>query len=88
MSFINIMGIIATVFSFGISFGVIMQIRKIIKRKSSKDISLLLYFIVMGSIIAWWFYGLAMKSIYLMLTNTVAFIVNAILIIVIFKYRK
>lgn len=88
MNFTNISGIIATVFSFCVSFGVIMQIRKVIRRKSSKDISLILYFIVMGSIISWWFYGLAIKSIPLILTNTFAFIVNTILVIVIFQYRK
>jgi uncharacterized protein with PQ loop repeat len=88
MGFTNIMGGIATVFALLIHAGVIIQIQRIRKRRSSSDLSLPMFFFVQCACLSWFLYGCSIESIFLMVGQGVGFIVVSILLYFVLKYRN
>lgn len=65
----------------------IPQIVKLIKRKSSDDVSLLFWFLILHGQIWWGWYGIITKSICLTITNFVCAIFSTCIIILVAKYK-
>jgi len=63
------------------------QIYRMWERKTSDDMSITLW-VVMIHGIAWWFvYGITIGSISLIVTNIVCFVLDSIVLVMIIKYR-
>lgn len=65
----------------------IPQIAKILKRKKSDDISIVLWLIVLHGMFWWLMKGIYEHDISLIITNSFCLFVNSILIALILKYR-
>lgn len=87
MNFVAISGTVAMIWSVLISFSMILQIRKIIKRKSSKDVSLPFFLIVMMAYVFWLLHGILVGNVYLMISQTVGLIFSTTLLIFVLKYK-
>ena len=88
MSFADITGTLAMIFSIAISIGMIFQVRKIRKRKSSKDISIILYCAILGELLFWMLNGIATRNIYLVISHGIGLVLVLITLAFILKYRK
>lgn len=84
----TILSVLVTI--FGIIGGVanVPQAYKIFKRKSAKDISILTYSILQISVIIWLLYGIEIKNIPIIITNTFSTVTVGIVIIGWFMYGK
>lgn len=73
----------------GITMGLssVPQIVKIVKRKRSDDISVVLWLIVLHGMFWWLMKGIYEHDISLIITNSFCLFVDTILIILILKYR-
>lgn len=83
----DILAVAATIIGLAASLGGIPQILRILKRKSSGDISILLLSIVLLSYVIWFFYGMALMNYPLIITDAVGLIVFSITIAVTLKYH-
>ncbi len=74
----------------GISMSIsgIPQIYRIWKRKTSNDISIVLWVIIVHGVAWWLYYGIIIGSISLIITNSMCLLFHSILLIMIIKYRK
>ena len=82
------LAVAATVIGAGISLSGILQICRILKRKSSGDISLILIFVVFISYIIWLLYGLDLMNYPLIIVNTLGTIVFGTGFFITLKYHK
>lgn len=86
--FSDILAVLATVFGTAMSLGYFPQVYKIIKRKSSADVSLTSYLIFAPGVIVWLLYGISLNNAALIIANTVALIGAFSVIASWFMYRK
>lgn len=76
------------------SWGVIMalspllQIRRILRRRSARDVSIGYLVVIVVGFTFWIAYGAAIRNLALMIPNTLAFIVGVVTIAVAVRYRK
>ncbi len=61
---------------------------RIYQRKSSADISLLLWILMLHGIFWWLYYGISIGSTSLIITNSLAAFLDTIVLLLIFKYRQ
>ena len=75
--------------SWGVLMGVapVLQIRRMIRERSSRDISLGYFTILMFGFLLWIGYGLAARNLALVIPNSVALLVAALLMIVALRLR-
>lgn len=66
----------------------IPQIIKIYKRKSSGDISVFFWFLILHGQIWWLIYGIYIKSLSLIISNTTCITISIFIIFLTFKLRK
>lgn len=64
------LAMLATITGLVMSFGYYPQAIKILKRKSAKDVSLITYLIFTPGVIIWAIYGISMKNLPLILSNS------------------
>ncbi len=69
------------------SLGGFPQIYRMWKRKTSDDISLTLWIIMVHGVAWWLVYGITIGSISLIVTNIVCLILDSIILIMIIRYR-
>jgi len=84
----DIIGILATVIGILTSLGFYLQTFKIIRRKSSADVSVKAYFLFSIGIFFWFIYGISLNNLPLILSNIIALIGTVSVIITYFKYKK
>jgi len=63
------------------------QIYRMWKRKTSDDISLILWIIMAHGIVWWLYYGITIGSISLIITNSVCIVLDFVILAMIIKYR-
>ncbi len=80
---ITIIGLLAGLCT---TFGLFPQIIKSWKTKRTKDVSLLMYIILIIGILLWLGYGLFLKDLPIVLWNAVALVLAAIILILKIKY--
>lgn len=71
METVTILGFIAAIFTTS-SF--VPQVVKILKTKSTKDISLLMYSVLATGVLLWMIYGIMIKEIPIIAANAVGFV--------------
>jgi len=84
----DIIGILATVIGIITSVGFYLQTFKIIRRKSSADVSVKAFFLFSIGIFTWFVYGISLNNLPLIISNVIALIGTVSVIITYFKYKK
>ncbi len=84
MDGITIVGFLAA-FCTTISF--LPQVIKIIKIKETKDISFLMYAILIGGISLWIIYGISKQDVPVIVANVITFVLATTVLILKIKYR-
>lgn len=84
MLYIELLGYIATTLSI-ISF--LPQVIKIIKTKSTKDLSLMMYLILAFNQILWLIYAMFINSRPLIIGNSILFLLCSVILIYKLRYR-
>jgi len=62
------------------------QVIKILKTKRTRDISLLMYIVLIVGLFLWLIYGLAIKDLPLIVANTITFSLAAVVLILKLKH--
>jgi len=70
------------------SLGGLPQIYRMWKRKTSDDISIILWIILIHGMAWWLYYGILMDSVSLIITNSVCLVLDSCVLIMIIKYRR
>jgi MtN3 and saliva related transmembrane protein len=83
INYITIIGLIAGT-CIAISF--LPQVTKTIKTKETKDISILMYIILVTGILLWLIYGILIKDLPIIFANSLTFILATIVLILKIKY--
>jgi MtN3 and saliva related transmembrane protein len=76
-----------TLIGTAMAFSGLPQISRLVKRRSADDISLSMFSMFMFGQAWWVWYGLLINSICLIVTNSVAFMVNLVIVFLAVKYR-
>lgn len=84
MSSITLLGLFAAACT---TIAYLPQAIKTVRSKHTKDISLLMYVILVTGIFAWFIYGMVIKDIPLMLANGVSFLITGWILILKIRYR-
>ena len=69
-------------------FGGLPQAYRIWKRKTSGDISIIFWVIMINGLAWWFYYGILIRSISLIITNGTGLLLDLLILLVIIKYRK
>tara|TARA_R110000764_G_scaffold217841_1_gene305079 strand:+ start:183 stop:437 length:255 start_codon:yes stop_codon:yes gene_type:complete len=78
MDGIEILGLVAATFTTG---AFVPQVYKTWKEKSTKDISLVMYTILLLGVLMWLYYGFSLHSLPIMIANLVTAVLLIIMII-------
>jgi MtN3 and saliva related transmembrane protein len=75
--------------SWGVLMGVapVLQIRRMLREHSSRDVSLGYFMILLAGFVLWIFYGIAAGNMALVIPNTVALLVGIALVTVALRLR-
>ncbi len=87
-AYADILATLATIFGTILSLAYFPQAYKIYKRKSSADISLLMYLIIIPALVVWLLYGLSINNVALIIANVVGIIGASTVLVAYFIYKK
>lgn len=85
MDFEEIIGILAGVFT---TLGVLPQIIKAIKTKKVKDVSPMMFVVLCIGVGLWTGYGILKMDWPIILTNSISFLLNAIMLFIIIRQKS
>ena len=79
-----------TASSLGVLMGIspVLQIRQMLRERSSREVSLGYYVILLAGFLLWISYGIAARNLVLIIPNTVALLVGLSLIAVALQLRR
>jgi MtN3 and saliva related transmembrane protein len=79
-----------TTSSWGVLMGIspVLQIRRMLHERSSREVSLSYYVILLAGFLLWISYGIAARNLVLIVPNTVALLVGLTLIAVALRLRR
>jgi uncharacterized protein with PQ loop repeat len=66
----------------------ILQIRRILERRSSADVSIAYLLVLQVGFLLWVSYGIALRNLAIITPNTVAFLIGALTLLVTLRYRR
>jgi MtN3 and saliva related transmembrane protein len=84
----EIISVLATVIGVLMAVSGIPQIYRIIKRKSSEDVSVAMMAIVLLGVTVWFIYGIIFNTYPIIIANGVGIVVWGATLVTILKYRK
>jgi MtN3 and saliva related transmembrane protein len=87
-NFVELLAILATVFGIVMSSANFPQAFKIFRRKSSADVSLATYIMLLPGATIWFLYGVGLGNLPLIVTNIIGMISCISVIIAYFVYKK
>jgi len=70
------------------SASMLPQFLKLIKKKNSKDVSLGMLAVIIAGVGGWIYYGILKNDLIIVFTNSFAFLVNILTMILAINYRK
>lgn len=85
MTFIDILGFVAGIFT---TIAVLPQIIKSMKTKEVKDVSPIMFGVLMLGVGLWVVYGVLKDDLPIMVTNGISFALNTTMLILMILYRK
>jgi MtN3 and saliva related transmembrane protein len=76
--------------SWGVLMGVapLLQIRRMLRERSSRDVSLGYFMILLAGFLLWISYGVAAGNLVLVIPNSVALLVGVALVMVVLRLRR
>ena len=84
----NMMEIWMVIVGLSMSVGVIPQGYRLWQRKSSDDIAILPWIVLIHGLMWWFIYGIQLGSISLIVTNSVGIVIDITIFMMILKYRS
>lgn len=84
----EVISVSAMIMGVIMSLAGVPQIHRIIKRKSSGDVSISLVVIFLVGVIIWLIYGLVFDSYPIIIANGVGIVIWSITLAIVLKYRK
>lgn len=88
MNYVEILAVAAAIMGIIMSAAGIPQILKIIKRKSSKDVSIMMMMLFLIGVTIWLVYGVYINNYPIIIGNAVGVVVWGATLITTIKYRK
>lgn len=85
MNLLFITGITASIFS---AFSLLPQLIKLLKEKKAENISVLTLFFLFAGLGAWVYYGVQIEDWIIIISNSVSVLINLMIMILTFRYRK
>lgn len=85
---INIAGVLANLVSYALIIGIVVQVIKNYRHKSTQGLSTFFMSVATATFFCWGIYGVLKNDLYLIIYHPVAFAVNTVIIIQIVIYRK
>ena len=85
---INITEIWMTIIGVSMAASGLPQIIRLLKRKTSDDISLIFFLIIIHGQFWWLWYGFAKSSLSIVLSNSIGILSTSFIIILVLKYRS
>jgi uncharacterized protein with PQ loop repeat len=84
----SVLAVIAS--SWGVLMGIspVLQIRRMLRERSSREVSLGYYAILLAGFLLWISYGVAAQNLVLVIPNTIALLVGLTLIVVALRLRR
>ncbi len=82
------LALIAATWAIAMALGPVLQIRKIVEHKSSQNISIGYFLVLLVGFVLWLAYGIAASNLALIVPNVVAAMVIGATIIVALRYRQ
>ena len=85
---VSVLAVIAS--SWGVLMGIspLLQIRRMLRQRSSREVSLGYYMILLAGFLLWISYGIAAQNLVLIIPNTIALLVGLTLVAVALKLRR
>jgi MtN3 and saliva related transmembrane protein len=79
-----------TASSWGVLMGIspVLQIRRMLRERSSREVSLGYYMILLAGFLLWISYGIAAQNLVLIIPNTIALLVGFTLVVVALRLRQ
>ena len=76
--------------SWGVLMGIapLLQIRRMLREHSSRDVSLGYFMILLAGFLLWISYGIAASNVVLVIPNSVALLVGILLVMVALRLRR
>ena len=87
-SLVGILAINATLFGLIMAVSGLPQAFKMIRRKSSADVSIITYLMLIGGATSWLLYGLSLADIPIIVSNAVGLISTVFVMSIYFVYKK
>ncbi len=84
MEFITIIGLSATVIT---TISLFPQLLRILKTKSTKDISMIMYSVFCVGVFLWLVYGVLLDDLPIMIANTLAFTQGVVILLLKLRYK-
>jgi uncharacterized protein with PQ loop repeat len=84
----DIFGPIASFMGVLMSLSPLFQIRRVLERRHSDDVSIAMPIVIAAGAAAWIAYGVAADDIYLIIPNVVGVITNVTSVLVVHRYRR
>jgi MtN3 and saliva related transmembrane protein len=82
------LALIAASWAIAMALGPVLQIRKIVEQRSSRNISIGYFLVLFVGFVLWFAYGIAASNFVLIVPNAVAAVVFSASIIVALRYRQ
>lgn len=84
MDTITILGLIAALFT---TISLFPQLYRVVKTKSTKDISTHMFLLFSGGVFLWFIYGLFIHDYPIIIANSIAFVVASAILFLKLKYK-
>ena len=84
MTYIDILGVVAAILT---TAAYVPQVYKTWKQKSTKDISLVMYLVLLTGVLLWLVYGFYIESVPIILANCVTAVLVLFVLIMKLKYK-
>ena len=88
MDAVDIFGPIASFMGVLMSLSPMFQVRRVLDRRHSDDVSIAMPIVIAVGAAAWIAYGIAADDIYLIVPNVVGVIANVTSVVVVHRYRR
>ncbi|CAN5560003.1 hypothetical protein BH20ACT23_BH20ACT23_30040 [soil metagenome] len=83
----TVLGIGAATWGIVMALSPVLQIRRILNRRSSEDVSIGYFLVLLGGFALWLAYGISIGNLVLIVPNSVAFCVGVATIVIARRYR-
>lgn len=84
----TVLAVAATVWGVVMALSPLLQVRRILAERSSRDVSIGYYGVLLVGFVLWVAYGLAIGNAPLIVTNAVAFTVASLTVVVALRHRR